>query len=203
MSSAPSMRVSEQEHFHLEDTSDIERSIWVLNPPNPPPLRNKLFSPLKKTVSFFSSKKKTCLGHAVSFLESLFPILTWFTNYKASKFKEDLLAGLTLASLSIPQVYRYSLTLASNFMQCISDVEHLHYITVHSNFYLMLQSIGYANLAKLDPQYGLCRYLTSVIYILIFIIYTTILMHHASRFIFFIGLHCIQTPVLFLHLSML
>ncbi|RZC06835.1 low affinity sulfate transporter 3-like isoform X2 [Glycine soja] len=119
MSSAPSMRVSEQEHFHLEDTSDIERSIWVLNPPNPPPLRNKLFSPLKKTVSFFSSKKKTCLGHAVSFLESLFPILTWFTNYKASKFKEDLLAGLTLASLSIPQ------------------------------------SIGYANLAKLDPQYGL------------------------------------------------
>ena len=175
----------------------------MLNPPNPPPLRNKLFSPLKKTVSFFSSKKKTCLGHAVSFLESLFPILTWFTNYKASKFKEDLLAGLTLASLSIPQVYRYSLTLASNFMQCISDVEHLHYITVHSNFYLMLQSIGYANLAKLDPQYGLCRYLTSVIYILIFIIYTTILMHHASCFIFFIGLHCIQTPVLFLHLSML
>jgi len=29
----------------------------------------------------------------------------------------------------------------------------------------MLQSIGYANLAKLDPQYGLCRYLTLVVYI--------------------------------------
>ncbi|KAL2339871.1 hypothetical protein Fmac_007811 [Flemingia macrophylla] len=119
MSSAPSMRVSQQEHFHLEDTSQIERSLWVLNPPNPPPLRNKLFSPLKKTVSFFSSKKKTCVEHAVSFLESLFPILSWFKNYKASKFKDDLLAGLTLASLSIPQ------------------------------------SIGYANLARLDPQYGL------------------------------------------------
>ncbi|TKY74346.1 Low affinity sulfate transporter 3 [Spatholobus suberectus] len=123
MSSAPSdassMRVRELRHFHLEDTSQVERSQWVLNPPNPPPLWIKLLSPLKKTVFFFSSKKKPCLGHAVSFLESLFPILSWFKNYKASKFKDDLLAGLTLASLSIPQ------------------------------------SIGYANLAKLDPQYGL------------------------------------------------
>jgi len=29
----------------------------------------------------------------------------------------------------------------------------------------MFQSIGYANLAKLDPQYGLCMYLTLVVYI--------------------------------------
>ncbi|KAK7353104.1 hypothetical protein VNO80_18543 [Phaseolus coccineus] len=119
MSSTPTMRFSEQEHFHLEDTGQIERSLWVLEPPNPPPLWNKLFSPLKKSMFFFSSKKKTYLGRVVSFLESLFPILCWFKNYKASKFKNDLLAGLTLASLSIPQ------------------------------------SIGYANLAKLDPQYGL------------------------------------------------
>ncbi|RDX69263.1 Low affinity sulfate transporter 3 [Mucuna pruriens] len=142
MSSPPSMRVREQEHFHLEDTTQIDSSLWVLNPPNPPPLWNKLLSPLKNTcLSFFSPKNKTCLGHALSFLHSLFPILNWFKNYKASKFKDDLLAGLTLASLSIPQ------------------------------------SIGYANLAKLDPQYGLCRYLTPVI----FIIYT-ILMHHDSKF---------------------
>ncbi|XP_020229921.1 low affinity sulfate transporter 3 [Cajanus cajan] len=119
MSSSPSMNMSQQELFHVEETSQVERSLWVLNPPNPPPLWNKLFGPLKKTVSFFSSKKKTCVGHSVSFLESLFPILSWFKNYKASKFKDDLLAGLTLASLSIPQ------------------------------------SIGYANLARLDPQYGL------------------------------------------------
>ncbi|XP_027356737.1 low affinity sulfate transporter 3-like isoform X2 [Abrus precatorius] len=123
MTSLPSddstMRVIEQKHFHLEDTNEIERFQWVLNPPNPPPLWKKLFSPLKDTMLFFSSKNKNCIGHAVSFLECLFPILNWFKNYKASKFKDDLLAGLTLASLSIPQ------------------------------------SIGYANLAKLDPQYGL------------------------------------------------
>jgi hypothetical protein len=30
-----------------------------------------------------------------------------FKNYDAFKFKDDFLAGLTLASLSIPQVYIY------------------------------------------------------------------------------------------------
>ncbi|BAT78553.1 Low affinity sulfate transporter [Vigna angularis] len=119
MSSTPSMRLSQQEHFHLEDSGQIERSLWVLEPPNPPPLRNKLFTPLKKSISSFSSNNKPCHRRLLSFLETLFPILCWFKSYTASKFKNDLLAGLTLASLSIPQ------------------------------------SIGYANLAKLDPQYGL------------------------------------------------
>ncbi|KAJ6397970.1 hypothetical protein OIU77_018893 [Salix suchowensis] len=49
----------------------------------------------------------------------MFPIFSWCRHYKATEFKNDLLAGLTLASLCIPQ------------------------------------SIGYATLAKLDPQYGL------------------------------------------------
>ncbi|KAJ1406811.1 sulfate anion transporter, conserved site [Sesbania bispinosa] len=120
LTDASSMRVREQGHFNLEeDTGQTERSQWVLNSPTPPPLWKKLLTPLKDTKFFFSSKKKTCQGHAFSFLESLFPILVWFRNYKATKFKDDLLAGLTLASLSIPQ------------------------------------SIGYANLARLDPQYGL------------------------------------------------
>ncbi|XP_057731412.1 low affinity sulfate transporter 3 [Arachis stenosperma] len=100
-----------------------ERSQWVLNSPNPPPLTKKLFGPLKNSNNFFfsssSSKKETRSRRAVSFLASLFPILSWFRTYSATKFKDDLLSGLTLASLSIPQ------------------------------------SIGYANLAKLDPQYGL------------------------------------------------
>ncbi|MED6131384.1 Low affinity sulfate transporter 3 [Stylosanthes scabra] len=95
-----------------------ERSQWVLNSPNPPPLTKKFLGPLKDNKFFTSSssKKET---RAVSFLASLFPILSWIRTYSATKFKDDLLSGLTLASLSIPQ------------------------------------SIGYANLAKLDPQYGL------------------------------------------------
>ena len=96
---------------HLEDTGQIERSNWVLDSPNPPPLWKKLLSSVRETILphgnkfCFSSKKKTCLGHADSLLQSLFPILSWLRNYKASKFKDDLLAGLTLASLSIPQVF--------------------------------------------------------------------------------------------------
>ncbi|OIV96704.1 hypothetical protein TanjilG_09246 [Lupinus angustifolius] len=116
------MRATDQEPLDFEDTTpqtEGSQSHWVLNSPNPPSLWNKLLTSVKDTKFFSSSKKKTCHGYALSFLESLFPIIGWCTSYKASNFKDDLFAGLTLASLSIPQ------------------------------------SIGYANLARLDPQYGL------------------------------------------------
>lgn len=114
----------EQGHLHLEDTGQAERSQWILNSPSPPPLWIKLFN-LKEAVLlrgnslFSSSKNKVFRRQVASFFLNLFPILGWLRDYKASKFKDDLLAGLTLASLSIPQ------------------------------------SIGYATLARLDPQYGL------------------------------------------------
>jgi low affinity sulfate transporter 2 len=109
MTSFPSdsfnMRVTEDGNLHLEDT---ERSQWILNSPTPPPLWKKLITPLKNNKLFSSSKnKKTCHENAFSFFSSLFPILGLFKNYDAFKFKDDFLAGLTLASLSIPQVYIY------------------------------------------------------------------------------------------------
>lgn len=101
----------DQRVLHIEDsTSQIERSKWVLDSPNPPPLWKKLFSSLKETLLphgnklCFSSKNKSFLALAYSFLQSLFPILVWLKDYTISKFKDDLLAGLTLASLCIPQV---------------------------------------------------------------------------------------------------
>uniref|UniRef100_A0A0R0GSH5 SLC26A/SulP transporter domain-containing protein n=1 Tax=Glycine max TaxID=3847 RepID=A0A0R0GSH5_SOYBN len=115
----------EQGAFHLEEHGQTERSQWVLDSPNPPPLWKKLFSSVKETILphgnkfCFSSKRKTSHGHALSCLKNLFPIISWLTDYKASMFKDDLLAGLTLASLCIPQ------------------------------------SIGYATLAKVAPEYGL------------------------------------------------
>ncbi|KAH7851844.1 hypothetical protein Vadar_017228 [Vaccinium darrowii] len=95
----------------------------VLNPPRPP----GLWDDLKTTVGevFLSHEKrfrflvKEPMSGTISILGSFFPILVWGRNYTIAKFKSDLLAGLTLASLCIPQ------------------------------------SIGYATLAKLDPQYGL------------------------------------------------
>ncbi|KOM47840.1 hypothetical protein LR48_Vigan07g154400 [Vigna angularis] len=115
----------EQAVFHLEEHGQTERSQWVLDSPNPPPLWEKIFTSVKETILphgnkfCFSSKRKTFRGRAFSCFQNLFPIITWLRDYKASEFKDDLLAGLTLASLSIPQ------------------------------------SIGYATLAKVAPEYGL------------------------------------------------
>ena len=67
---------------------------------------------------------------------------------------------------------------ASAYLRCIFT--NIRCRTLHSSqpfplhpshfFHLMLQSIGYANLAKLDPQYGLCRCLTSVMFIILYYI---------------------------------
>ncbi|XP_024968879.1 low affinity sulfate transporter 3-like [Cynara cardunculus var. scolymus] len=115
-------------HEHLQLSSEdrqriTERTKWVLDSPDPPGFRQEFLGSFRNTV-FCSKNKKlsssqpplACFG---SFLRSVFPILNWARDYKASMFKNDLLSGLTLASLCIPQ------------------------------------SIGYAALAQLKPQYGL------------------------------------------------
>ncbi|POO04049.1 Low affinity sulfate transporter [Trema orientale] len=109
----------------------------VLNTPDPPTLCQDLLSSIKDTLfprkhnNFTSNKhssssssspkrfSSSIFSRLALFFSALFPILRWGRHYKLSKFKSDLMSGLTLASLSIPQ------------------------------------SIGYANLAQLDPQYGL------------------------------------------------
>ncbi|KAK9069576.1 hypothetical protein SSX86_011480 [Deinandra increscens subsp. villosa] len=48
-------------------------------------------------------KKKFVLG-----LQTLFPILNWSRDYTLSKFKGDLIAGCTIASLCIPQDIGYA-----------------------------------------------------------------------------------------------
>lgn len=97
-----------------------ERAKWLLTSPDPPPPWKQLYTSFKETfLPGPKSGQKPRTNRPVLFLQGLFPILKWGRNYKATKFKNDLMAGLTLASLCIPQ------------------------------------SIGYANLAKLDPQYGL------------------------------------------------
>ncbi|KAJ6939402.1 hypothetical protein NC651_005753 [Populus alba x Populus x berolinensis] len=141
MGSQPVETFSEEEQrrqLNMEDaTSQLERAQWVLNSPDPPGLLQELGSSVREII-FPRGKKHTSStarqkqqSRAIEFLQGVFPILRWGRDYKASKFKNDLMAGLTLASLSIPQ------------------------------------SIGYANLAKLDPQYGLY---TSVIPPLIYAI---------------------------------
>ncbi|XP_031264288.1 low affinity sulfate transporter 3-like isoform X2 [Pistacia vera] len=111
---------TEQEMLDLEKQGLADRTQWLLNPPEPP----GLLRAFKETVSPFGNKlqslnRQSRPKRVVSVLQEVFPIVSWCQDYKAKKFKNDLLAGLTLASLCIPQ------------------------------------SIGYATLAKLAPQYGL------------------------------------------------
>ncbi|PSS29204.1 Sulfate transporter 1.3 like [Actinidia chinensis var. chinensis] len=98
------------------------------------PRRQKLWTEIAATLkeTFFHDdplrpfKDQTKSRKVVLGLQSLFPILEWGREYNLSKFKGDLIAGLTIASLCIPQ--------------CINFVK---------------QDIGYAKLANLAPQYGL------------------------------------------------
>ncbi|CAN1343390.1 Sulfate transporter 2.1 [Linum perenne] len=123
---------------HIEEASSVDLphediNKWVLNAPDPPGICGVVMDSVKGT---FSSLKNHSYGfeHFVSVLRSMFPILSWARNYKVKMFKNDLMAGLTLASLCIPQ------------------------------------SIGYATLANLEPQYGMY---TSVIPPLIYAVMGT------------------------------
>ncbi|KAE9610287.1 putative SLC26A/SulP transporter [Lupinus albus] len=116
-----------------------ETSKWVLSAPDPPTLWHQIVVSVRNTISHYQQRCSSLRGQhrakvVLSFLTLIFPILDWSQNYTVTKFRNDLLAGLTIASLCIPQ------------------------------------SIGYATLAKLDPEYGLY---TSVVPPLIYAIMGT------------------------------
>lgn len=129
-----------------------ERSQWVLNAPEPPGLWQELVDSVKETISSCGNKYSSLMNQSltkrvVSVHQQIFPILVWGRNYKATMFKHDLMAGLTIASLCIPQVnYLISHVLKFFFFSKVLTVVCFQW-----------QSIGYATLAKLEPQYGLCK----------------------------------------------
>jgi low affinity sulfate transporter 2 len=121
------MGIELQNHqSHHEEASPAEEpmSRWLINTPEPPSMWQELIGYIRTNVlakkKHKRNKTKNSSSNLVySCLKSAFPILSWGRQYKLNLFKKDLMAGLTLASLCIPQ------------------------------------SIGYANLAGLDPEYGL------------------------------------------------
>lgn len=76
-----------------------------------PPKQN-LFKEFQYTVkeTFFSDdplrsfKDQTKSRKLILGIEAIFPILSWGRTYTLQKFRGDLIAGLTIASLCIPQV---------------------------------------------------------------------------------------------------
>lgn len=141
-----------QEMLDLERNVHPERAQWVLNAPEPPSLWHELMDSIRETVlphgsKFPSHKKKPGLFKlVVSVLLAIFPILYWCRNYKATKFKNDLLAGLTLASLCIPQV---------NTSKHGSSLSYPLLLTL-----LLLESIAFSCLAyygKFHVEYWICN----------------------------------------------
>ncbi|KAK9111095.1 hypothetical protein Scep_018614 [Stephania cephalantha] len=120
----PPPTTSHLENLEMEDgigTLPAAPARLVLNGLEPPGALHEFIGWMKETmfpINAHMFKNRPAASCARSVLPGLFPILRWCRAYKATKFKNDFMAGLTLASLSIPQ------------------------------------SIGYANLAKLDPQLG-------------------------------------------------
>lgn len=52
--------------------------------------------------------QKNRYGKLVSMLAKIFPFITWFEGYNSSKFKLDLVAGITVALVLIPQSMAYA-----------------------------------------------------------------------------------------------
>lgn len=81
----------------------------VLDSADPPSIFREVYSAAKSKVlpgktCRGKSRSKTRRNRVASFFVALFPILRWGRSYKASMFRHDLMSGLTLASLCIPQV---------------------------------------------------------------------------------------------------
>ena len=76
-----------------------------------PPKQNVLteFQTVIKETFFHDEPLKAFRGqksHTRFFLvlQAIFPILEWARSYNLQKFRGDLIAGLTIASLCVPQV---------------------------------------------------------------------------------------------------
>ncbi|KAM7253251.1 hypothetical protein ACFE04_025869 [Oxalis oulophora] len=80
------------------------------------PPKQKLFKEFKDTFkeTFFSDdplrsfKDQTKTKKLILGIEAVFPILRWGRDYNLTKFRGDLIAGLTIASLCIPQDIGYA-----------------------------------------------------------------------------------------------
>lgn len=93
---------------HADDEAAAPYVHKVVAPPKQRLLKELRFG-LKET--FFHDeplrpfKDQSWLRRVVLGVEAVFPIVKWGRSYELSMFKGDLIAGLTIATLCIPQVF--------------------------------------------------------------------------------------------------
>ncbi|KAJ3330420.1 Sulfate permease 2, partial [Kappamyces sp. JEL0680] len=62
----------------------------------------------EKVQHFVSDARKNGASHLGAYIASLFPILTWIQKYNTTWLMGDVLAGLTVGFLVIPQALSYA-----------------------------------------------------------------------------------------------
>ncbi|KAE8009180.1 hypothetical protein FH972_005631 [Carpinus fangiana] len=96
----------------IDDHAEVAHHIHRVEPPPKQNLLNELKNGLKET--FFSDeplrhfKDKSAPTKLFLVLQGVFPILDWGRSYTLAKFKGDLIAGLTIVSLCVPQDIAYA-----------------------------------------------------------------------------------------------
>ncbi|KAJ4716922.1 Sulfate transporter 1.1 [Melia azedarach] len=109
-------RTDDQVHANvMENITSDHQSLPYVHKVGVPP-KQKLFREFTATVkeTFFADdpfrpfKDQPRSRKFLLVLQTLFPILEWGRDYSLSKFKGDLIAGLTIASLCIPQDIGYA-----------------------------------------------------------------------------------------------
>ena len=81
------------------------------------PPKKTTFQKLKKRFGdvFFPDdplerfRNQTWRNKVILGLQSLFPIFTWGSQYDLKLFRSDVISGLTIASLAIPQVHHLTI----------------------------------------------------------------------------------------------
>lgn len=101
---------SSNKDLDTEEMDDSQGGTYIHKVGVPP--KQKLFKEFMYTVkeTFFSDDPLRSFKHQsksrklILGMQAVFPILEWGRNYNLVNFRGDLIAGLTIASLCIPQV---------------------------------------------------------------------------------------------------
>lgn len=90
---------------------EIQQRVGVQVPP-PKPLFDSLKSSVKETFfpddPFKQFKKQSTSKKFILALQYFIPILEWAPRYTFDFFKADFIAGITIASLAVPQGISYA-----------------------------------------------------------------------------------------------
>lgn len=102
-------------------------------------------------------KNQSSARRLVLALQYFFPIFHWGSDYSLRLLRSDVVSGLTIASLAIPQARTRNLITHTRHCFASPEILHFQFQFEFRHVLLSLQGISYAKLANLPPIIGLCK----------------------------------------------